>query len=193
MAPAYRLHHAFLRHLHSGHPGQRWLLKSPGHLWCLGDLLAEHPDALLVQTHRDPLKCIASVGALVALLRRVACDDPTIPEAAEEFAEHLLLGFERSVAARDDGTVDPGRVVDVQFGDFMADPIGTIGAVYDGLGLDLTVEAERRMRAFLAEHPGEAVGRRYTWADTGLDAGALRERAAPYQERFDVASEPLTS
>jgi hypothetical protein len=191
MASAYRLHRRFLQHLHSGHPGERWLLKSPGHLWCLDALLAEHPDAVLVQTHRDPLKCIASVSALVALLRRLACDDPTIEEAAEEFAEHILLGFDRSVAARDDGTVDPARVVDVQFADFMTDPFATIGAVYDRLGIELTADAETRMRAFLAEHPGEAVGQRYTWADTGLDAGALRERARRYQERFEVPSEPV--
>jgi hypothetical protein len=191
MAPAYRLHRRFLQHLQSGHPGERWLIKSPGHLWCLDALLAEYPDAVLVQTHRDPLKCIASVSALVALLRRIACDDPTIEEAAEEFAELLLLGFDRSVSAREDGTVDPRRVVDVQFADFMADPFATIGVVYDRLGIELTSDAESRMRAFLAENPGEAIGQRYTWSDTGLDAGVLRERARPYQDHFDVPSEPV--
>jgi hypothetical protein len=49
------------------------------------------------------------------------------------------------------------------------------------------------MRAFLASHPGDGGGggARYRWADTGLDAGALRERAAPYQERYGVVSEPV--
>jgi hypothetical protein len=31
----------------------------------------------------------------------------------------------------------------------------------------------------------------YTFAETGLDAGELRERARRYQEYFDVPSEPL--
>ena len=38
------------------------------------------------------------------------------------------------------------------FAAFMADPFATIGAIYDCLGLDLTADTERRMRAFLAEH-----------------------------------------
>src|SRR5262245_19104394 len=56
MAPAYRWHRRFLQHLQSRHPARRWVLKSPGHIWCLDALLAEYPDALLVQTHRDPLR-----------------------------------------------------------------------------------------------------------------------------------------
>ncbi|MGB2810291.1 MAG: sulfotransferase, partial [Mycobacterium sp.] len=48
-SPTYRYHRKFLQHLQSGVPGQ-WLLKTPAHLWQLTDLLAEYPDALLVQT-----------------------------------------------------------------------------------------------------------------------------------------------
>ena len=75
----------------------------------------------------------------------------------------------------------------------MADPFATIGAVYDQLGVDLTAEAERRMRAFLATHPGDGGGggSRYTFADTGLDADELRERGRDYQEFFEVPSEPI--
>ena len=69
MAPAYRWHRQFLQHLQSRHPADRWVLKSPGHIWCLDALLAEYPDALLVQTHRDPLRIIASLGSLVSTLR----------------------------------------------------------------------------------------------------------------------------
>jgi hypothetical protein len=48
------------------------------------------------------------------------------------------------------------------------------------------------MRRFLAEHPQEKYGgHRYSFADTGLDAGALRERMRPYQQFFDVPDEAL--
>jgi hypothetical protein len=40
---------------------ERWVLKSPGHLWALDALLAVYPDARIVQTHRDPLQVIASL------------------------------------------------------------------------------------------------------------------------------------
>jgi len=47
------------------------------------------------------------------------------------------------------------------------------------------------MRAFLADNPGDGGGDRYRFADTGLDADVLRERAARYQDRFGVVSEPV--
>jgi hypothetical protein len=197
MAPAYRWHRRYLEHLQSRHPdgtrgAARWLLKSPAHLWCLDALLVEYPDALLVQTHRDPLRIIASVSSLQRTLRSMTSDSPTIPEIAAEWSEYVLDGLDRSVDAREQGLVAPERVVDVQFDEFTADPFATIHRVYDALGLDLTSDAEQRMRAFLAEHGREDHGaHRYTFADTGLDAGALRERARRYQQHFDVRSEPL--
>jgi hypothetical protein len=47
------------------------------------------------------------------------------------------------------------------------------------------------MRDFLAAHPGDVGGGRYTWSDTGLDEGSVRERVAEHQNRFDVPTEAL--
>jgi hypothetical protein len=192
MAPAYEWHRAFLQHLQSQHPTQRWVVKSPGHIWALDALVAAYPDALLVQTHRDPLRIIASVSSLIATLRSLATDDPSIPGAAAEFGEYILEGLDRSVTAREDGTVRADRVVDTNFDEFMADPFATIHTIYDRLGLELTNDAESRMRAFLADHPQDKYGKhRYTFAATGLDEAAWRERACRYQEYFGVPSEHL--
>jgi hypothetical protein len=192
MRPAYRWHRMFLQHLQARHPGARWVLKSPGHQWALDTLLTEYPDALLVQTHRDPLRIIASLGSLVARLRSLASDDTSIAEAAREFGDIILDGLDRSVTARENGTVRPDRVVDVQFADFMADPFATIGRVYELLDLELTPDAEDRMRAFLAQNPRDRFGKHvYTWADTQLDEGEWRARAERYQDYFGVPSEVL--
>lgn len=192
MAPAYAWHRLFLQHLQSRHPTTQWVLKSPGHIWCLGALLAEYPNALLVQTHRDPLRIIASISSLIAHLRKLACDDPTIPEAAQEFATYIADGLNWSLDARESGVVAPGQVVDLQFAEFMTDPFGTIRTIYDRLGMDLTPETEQRMRDYLAAHPKGAHGvHTYTWDATGLDLGEWRERTRRYQDHFAVTTEPL--
>ncbi|MEW6270308.1 MAG: sulfotransferase [Thermodesulfobacteriota bacterium] len=190
MAPAYRWHRSFLQVLQSRHRCARWVLKSPGHVWCLPELLAEYPNALLVQTHRDPLRIVASIASLLSTLRRLASDQAPIEEGAAEFADYVLDGLDRSVTVREQGLVPAERVVDVQFRDFLADPFATVRTIYGRLGLELTGDAEARMRSFLADNPQDKHGlHQYTLADTGLDAGALRERARRYQQYFDVPSE----
>lgn len=192
MRPAYRWHRMFLEHLQSRCPAPRWVLKSPGHLWALDALLGEYPNALLVQTHRDPLRILASLSSLVARLRSLASDDSSIPDAASDFADNILDGLDRSVTARENGTVPAGRVVDVQFRAFMADPFATIRTIYERLGLELGADAEQRMRAFLAANPQDKHGKHtYSFRETDLDEGARREQARRYQEYFDVPSEQL--
>ena len=123
-----------------------------------------------MQTHRDPLRIIASLSSLMSVLRRLGSDDISIPDIAGEFADYLAEGLDRSVAARVDGTVPADRVVDVQFRAFMADPFATIHEIYDRLGLELDADAEQRMRDFLADNTTEKHGgHHYTWTDTGLD------------------------
>ena len=136
---------------------------------------------------------IASVSALATHLRRMASDETSIAEAAADYADLILVGLERGMAAREAATFPPSQIVDVHFTEFVADPVATIRTIYDRVGLALSDEAEAQMRAFLTSHPGDGGGggTRYRFAETGLDAGALRARAACYQERFGVESEPV--
>jgi len=185
--PAYAYHRMFLQHLQSGVPGQ-WLLKSPAHLWQLDALVAEYPDALIVQTHRDPLNVISSISALTHHLRHLASDESSITECAAQSREEIVAGLERGMKLRDSLSQ---RVVDVQFADFIRDPFATIRGSYAELGRELEPVAEQNMRAFLAGHPGDGGGSRYSWADTGLDAGLVREQVRVYQDCYGVPDEPL--
>jgi len=187
---AYRYHRKYLQHLQSGVPGQ-WLLKSPAHLWQLEALLREYPDALIVETHRDPLNVISSMSFLTRHLRSMASEEPSLAEAADQHREEIIVGLEREMKMRDSGVIPPGQVVDVRFADFVRDPFATIRRLYGKLDRELTPATEQKMREHLAAHPGDGGGNRYTWADTGLDASAVREQVTAYQERYGVPTEPL--
>jgi hypothetical protein len=189
-AGAYRYHRMFLQHLQSGVPGQ-WLLKSPAHLWQLDTLLAEYPDALIVQTHRDPLNVISSIAALTHHLRRMSTDESTVAECAVQSYEEIIVGLEREMTLRDSGAVPAGKIIDVKFTDFMKDPWATIGGIYQALGRELRSDTMQRMRDFLTAHPSDGGHGRYTWSDTELDADEVRERVRPYQDRYDILTEQL--
>jgi hypothetical protein len=191
---SYRYHRKYLQHLQSGVPGLgscRWLLKSPAHLWTLDALVGEYPDALIVQTHRDPLNVISSISALTNHLRRMTSADTSVAECAQQSLEEIVVGLERGMKLRDSGVVPAEQVVDVQFADFIRDPFATIRDLYARLGRELSPVAEQRMRDHLAAHPGDGGAGRYTWADTGLDAAAVREQVSAYQERYGVPTEAL--
>jgi hypothetical protein len=192
MGPAYKYHRLFLQYLQSAHPAERWVIKSPAHLWCSQAMMREYPDALVVHTHRDPLRVVCSLASLIDLLRSLASEDVSIAAIAHEWVEDVAVGLDRAVAARRDGTIPKDQAVDVFFGDFLANPMAVVHEIYDRLAIELTAEAERRMVHFLAEHPQEKYGgHSYKFADTRLDANIWRERMRPYQEYFDVPDEAL--
>jgi hypothetical protein len=190
MRPAYRHHQRFLQHLQSRHARERWVLKSPGHLGPIDALFDVYPDALLIQTHRDPLRVIPSVASLELHMRRVASDriDTTELGRQQRFVWKRL--FEQGMAARDRMPERANQFIDLQFRDLVADPIGCVRRIYTHFGLELRAEAETRMRAYLAQHPRDEHGvHRYSLAQFGLDEGELRRDFEGYCERFDLPRE----
>jgi hypothetical protein len=192
MASAYRYHRLYLQYLQSAHPAERWVVKSPAHLWSPWSMMNEYPDALVIQTHRDPVRVLCSLASLTDLLRRLASSEVSLDAVARGWVEDVAIGLDRVVMARREGTIPQSQAVDVLFGAFLANPMNVVSEIYERLGIELTKAAEQAMRNFLAEHPQEKYGgHRYTFDDTGLDAGDLRERMRPYQEYFDIPNEAL--
>jgi len=191
VAASYTWHRRFLEVLQSEHPGARWLIKSPAHVWTLPQLMAEYPDALLVQTHRDPARVMASTASMLASLRHLYTDEVDVAEISEEFAELILDGLERTVDARLDGTVPAAQVIDLQFADVMQDTLVAVHELYDRFGFGLSAETAARMRRFASDYAREPRGHQYTFADTGMDLDELRGCTARYTKYFGVTEEPV--
>ena len=74
----------------------------------------------------------------------------------------------------------------------MANPVSVMRSIYSRFGLELRADAQARMQSFLTQNPQEKHGgHRYTFQETGLDEGELRDRSRRYQEYFDVPSETV--
>ncbi len=186
----YASHRRQLQYLQWRCPAERWVLKSPGHLWAMGALLAEYPDARIVQTHRDPLRVIASLASLIAVLRSMASDAIDRHAIGREWTERLAAGLASATVARDARPGGAPPVFDMQFQDFIRDEIGMVRRIYEHFGLALSPAAEARMRRFLAANPKDKHGaHRYTLADAGLDVASERRRYEQYRSRYGIASE----
>ena len=192
MKSALKWHRRFLQVLQWKAPGERWALKSPQHLWHLQHVHREYPDALFVQTHRDPVRVLVSISSLVATLRRLASDDVSLNRIAEYYAWALAKGYDNTVAYRRSGALPERQVVDLYFHDFIADQVGTVRRAYEHFGLELSDTAAGAMQAFLDDNPADKFGRHlYRFADTGMDEQALREIFRGYQSYFDIPSESV--
>jgi Sulfotransferase family len=188
MAPAYAQHRLALQTLQSRRPTERWVLKTPNHLWHLDALLAEYPDARIIWTHRDPGPVITSLASLAnaGQLPQTSRRDPR-PAAGEWRRKcRFALG---SAMAHDDKAAD-GWCRHVHYDALMADPVGAVASLYGSFGDEVSEEHARRMTAQLADTPRDAFGRhRYDPADFGWTYADISDEFADYTARYSVARE----
>ncbi len=73
----------------------------------------------------------------------------------------------------------------MDYRDFVADPLGTVGGLYDRFGLPFTAEAERAMADLHEESRSGArkPAHRYTLEEFGLSVGEVDERFRDYAYR----------
>ncbi len=157
-----------LQILQAGRPRKRWILKSAVHLFFLRALLEEFPDACVVQTHRDPLRTIPSLCSMVLCFRRVVYARAANETLGRELLEKSRTALERGRAARREFA--EGRVLDVQFDELVADPIGQVRRIHDAFDLGWNGEFERRMKRWIgSSSTGRHPDHRYSMAEFGLD------------------------
>ena len=184
LGPSYDYYLDLLRMLDFQRPGERWLLKSPAHLWALDILVERLPDACILWTHRNPLEIIPSYCSMMRVLMNIRESvDPR--ELGPVVLEYLARSLERGLAARDRLGAD--RFVDVDYRAFVEDPLGTAERIYAAFDLPLAEPTRRVLREHVEAHPQGRHGRHeYSLEEYGLAPEAVRERLRFYTERFDV-------
>jgi hypothetical protein len=172
-----------------GEGGRGWLLKTPGHVMTLDQLLATYPDAWVVQTHRDPARTMpstVSTAAMVQWMRTEQVDLQTLQLAITAVFSAAL----NSVAERRRDGALPRRFVDIHFDRLLKDPVETLRAAYGSMGREFSGAHAERIRAYLDDKPRGKFGvHRYGAEEWGFEVPALREQLAPYIEYFGVALE----
>ena len=192
MAPAYVQHKKALQALQVGQPTERWVLKTPNHLWCLETLLDFYPDARIIWTHRDPGPVTASVTSLNATLQGVFARRLDPQQLGRDWLTKLQTGIERGVAF-DDQAQAQGRTdwcFHLQYSDLMRDPTHALRRLYAHFGEEPSPLHERRVESWLREKPQNEFGRHgYDPTDFGWSYEELAEAWQPYRERYGIERE----
>ena len=175
---AYQRHRANLQLVGLHDTDRRWVLKNPSHLVALDALMAVYPDALVVQTHRDPRVAIASACSLSAEATQGWSTVFRGEVIGRTQLSMLADAADRFATAR--RRYDPAQFADVDYDEFVADPAGTVRGLYARFGLPWTDEVAEGVTALQAESrrgPGRPA-HRYSLADYGLTEAEVLDRFA---------------
>ena len=166
--------------------GQRsWLLKMPFHLMELEVLLRTYPDAVFIQTHREPVEIMGSWNSIMERIRSFT----TEPRPPNEFgAEQLAFMSGMLNGAMQFRAAQPAlakRWVDVRYVDLVDDPMAVVDDIYARLGWPLEPVAARAMREWLSvqeEQRRHEPRHEYRLEDYGLTPEGVNEAFAPYRD-----------
>ena len=174
-----------LQHKKSG----RWILKTPFHQLGLPAIFANYPDAIIVQTHRAPLKIIGSGCSFSKMVRGSGShinDNHIIGRDWMDMLQVYSTSFEKNRAL-----LEPGResqFLDIYHDSFVRDPWPAIDAIYTACGTTLSETGRNAMQQWLDDNPQGKHGKHeYDIADYGIEQQEIDQLFGPYTERYQLA------
>lgn len=186
--PAYAYLRQMMQILLWLQPARHWVLKSPHHMEYLGVLLEVLPEARIIQTHRDPLKTLASFCSMVSHARGVFSDDVDPHEVARHWLRKVRLLIERAIEARE--RFGEEHFIDVSYYDLLADPIAELARIYEFAGIPFPDRARQAAQQARARNVQHKYGRHhYRLEDFGLSPEIIECELGFYRERHHIPHE----
>lgn len=189
LVETYRIHKRQLQLLQWRSERRPWALKYPNHVIAMDEILKVYPDARFVMTHRDPAQIVASISKMTFNLRGMRSATPVdMHEVGRDMLHFIQRHVDRIMAF--DRSPNGDRVVHVDYYALVADPVGQMRKIHQGLGIDTPEDVARAVGDWHASNPKNARGRNdYSLAQYGLDDAAVLERFGDYARRFDIPRE----
>ena len=151
--PAFVWHKRFLQCLEAQEKPKRWLLKDPGHLEHIPEILKTYPDARFIHIYRDPSETIPSICSLTSTVRSGfsnSSDKSLIGSQTLEFWKNVLNKYSSN---RDN--IDPSKIIDISYEDLIKNPLGEAKKIYSHFNFDLDIQTENSMVSYLAQSKGD--------------------------------------
>lgn len=184
---AYGWQRHFLQDLQLRCPDKRWVLKSPDHVYNLEALFSVYPDAVIILTHRNPLKIIRSISQLSEVLHGVFIRPASRDQIVRWETEALVDCMDYIVRFRDAHPELADRFVDLNYRELVSDPLAAVRRIYQRFEIPLTEVAAERMRHLAASRSRYQRRRtKPTPADLELDVRAQERRFHTYCFRFGI-------
>ena len=184
-SPAMLWHVRFLQVLEQTNTPIRWLLKDPTHVHHIPELLSAYPGAYFVFIHRNPIATIPSICSLSAKITSALSKQTDKKEIGESLLDYWGHAIEKGLEDRSE--IPDNRIFDIQFTDFISDPMKQVRRMYAHFGFELNQANEEDMHHFLADDTANKKStHRYTLEEFGLTEKQVLERFKEYITAFDL-------
>ncbi|CAH0992688.1 hypothetical protein SIN8267_02821 [Sinobacterium norvegicum] len=181
----YQYHGELLRMLQSRQQTDRWLLKSPYHLWSLDLMVKQHPDCSIIITHRDPREVVGSYCSMMAYLMPDS-ENADLNALGKGVLDYLVDQVNGSIEQRKN--ISDKRILDIQYRDFVNDNQSVIDSIYHHFELPYGKDVQQPIKQYIADHPqGKHGSHDYHLAQFGLDEATVLDRFERYTKAYNIA------
>lgn len=174
-----------LQHKKSG----RWVLKTPFHQLGLPALLANYPDAIIVQTHRAPLKIIGSGCSFSKLVRSngsLVNDNHTIGRDWMEMLDIYSRSFEANRIKLE--PLHKGQFIDIDHDSFVKNPWPYIEKIYAAANSQIDTIGQQAMQQWFDDNPQGKHGKHaYDITDYGISMEEIEQLFGEYIQRYKLS------
>ena len=166
------------------HQGQ-WLFKMPFHLMELETLVETYPDALFIQTHREPTQFMGSWNSFVERTHSLVYESQSRETFGAEQLAFMSGMMERAVHFRETHPELEHRWMDVSYVDLIEDPFGVVRSIYRHFGWTLEQAALDAMEEWQFQQAEKRRGEkrhRYALEDYGLTPETVNAAFKRYRD-----------
>ena len=168
-----------------GRVNQKWVLKTPGHLMALEEVMNVFPEAKIVMTHRDPVDTVPSYCSMEASLYRMGSDDISKPMIGAYWLERLKEWTDEFMRVRSQAEAGTDRFIDIKYADLLKNPVQTGEEVLKKSGVKITGDTREGMGEWIEANKREhRAPHQYEIGDFDLTASAIEDKFAFYRRQF---------
>jgi hypothetical protein len=141
------------------------------------------PEAVIIMTHRDPLKTTPSFCSMSYTLRAFKSDQVDPAALGRHWSRRLSRLMDRLIDARPQ--IGEHRFVDLWYEELTREPLAAAAKVFAAMGRPLRPEDEAAMRAWVAANGRDnRPSHQYSLEQFGLSPEQLKSDFRRYRERF---------
>ncbi len=182
---ALAFHRNMLKQLQWQRPTERWVGKGVLHQHLMPSLLKTYPDAICFWLHRPPEQYVASLFELLEL-QYGPFNDGSYKFDPQARLDSLKAGVERYMKLPE---FHSSQVHHIPFRKMVADPINTLGGIFEEHGIPFSQAYQQRLKERMAspDFKGDRHGKyHYSLEKFGLTVEQVREMFTEYCAYFDL-------